>query len=291
MIKSMTGFGKSIVQLPNKLIIFEVKAVNSKTLDITLRLSANYRDKETAVRTFISQFLERGKIEFSMTSEFLGDEGAYSLNRPLAMRYMDELKELAKDIHETNFKDFLPIITRLPDVYKTDRQIPTDQEIALLKTGVFEVLKNCDDCRQKEGEILERDFVIHVQKILEYLQAIEPFEKERITNLRTKLYSEFHELANNQRFDENRFEQELIYYIEKLDITEEKVRLKKHCDYFYETMRSGESVGRKLGFIAQEMGREINTLGSKSNHFEMQRLVVMMKDELEKIKEQLLNIL
>lgn len=287
----MTGFGKSIVQLPDRLVTFEVKSLNSKTLDITLRLPNYVRDKESTVRSFISQFLERGKVEFSMTAEFHGSDGAYSLNRELAMHYMDELKELAKDIHQTDFKDYMPIITRLPDVYRAEKQQLTDEDIALLKIGLFDVLKKCNECRKNEGEILEQDITIHVQRIMDYLQEIEKFEKERIANLRTRLMSDFSDFTNKQQIDENRFEQELFFYIEKLDITEEKVRLKKHCDYFFETMRSHESIGRKLGFITQEMGREINTLGSKSNHFEMQRLVVMMKDELEKIKEQLLNIL
>lgn len=291
MLKSMTGFGKSTVQLPDRLVTFEVKSLNSKSLDITLRLPNYIRDKEGTVRSFISQFLERGKIEFSMTAEFFGFEGAYSLNRELALHYMDELKELAKDIHQSDFKDYMPILTRLPDIYKTEKQQLSDEDIALLKIGLFDVLKRCNECRKNEGETLEQDIAIHVQKILDYLQEIEKFEKERIESLRSKLTSDFSCFTSKQQVDENRLEQELFYYIEKLDITEEKVRLKKHCDYFFVTMRSNESVGRKLGFIAQEMGREINTLGSKSNHFEMQRLVVLMKDELEKIKEQLMNIL
>lgn len=287
----MTGFGRSTVQLPNRLITFEIKSINSKSLDISLRLPANSRDQEMAIRSFISQFLERGKIECSITSEYLGNESSYSLNRPLAIRYFDELKELARDIRDTNFKDYMSILPRLPDVYKIDHQVITDEEKELLKNGFLEALTNCDICRQREGEFLERDIMTHVQKITEYLNDIETFEKERITNLRNRLYSELNESNYKIPFDENRFEQELIYYLEKLDITEEKVRLKKHCDYFCETIKSEESVGRKLGFITQEIGREINTLGAKSNHFEMQRLVVMMKDELEKIKEQLSNIL
>lgn len=291
MIKSMTGFGKSIIQLPKRIITIEIKSINSKTLDITLRFPANFRDQENDVRSLISQNLERGKIECNVTSEYLGDEGAFSLNRLLAIRYIEELKELSKDIHIEDFKDYMPIITRLPDVYKPERQLLTNEEVVIFLDGVKESLKNCDECRIKEGDVLKNDLVLRIQNILTFLQSVEPFEQERITNLRSKLYSEFGEFVNKQRFDENRFEQELIYYLEKLDITEEKVRLKKHCNYFIETMNTEESNGRKLGFISQEMGREINTLGSKSNHFEMQRLVVMMKDELEKIKEQLLNIL
>lgn len=291
MTKSMTGFGKSIIQLPKRVITIEIKSINSKTLDINLRFPSNFRDQESDVRSLISQSLERGKIECNVSSEYLGDEGAYSLNRLLAMRYMEELKDLAEDIKITDDKDYLSILTRLPDVYKSERQQLTNDEVTIFLKGVNEALKNCDECRKNEGNILNTDLILHVQNILNYLQSIEPYEKERISNLRNKMCSDFSEFINMQRFDENRFEQELIYYLEKLDITEEKVRLKKHCNYFLETLNTSESAGRKLGFISQEMGREINTLGSKSNHFEMQRLVVMMKDELEKIKEQLLNIL
>jgi len=290
MILSMTGYGKTVVTFGTKMINIEIKSVNGKQLDLSLRLPALYREKEPEIRSMVALAAERGKMELSITIELSSDNEDYVLNKPLAERYYHDLKQLATVIGEENC-DFMPIIARLPDVFKaTVPELNPDEWQAVCK-GLSAALDKMNVCRNHEGEILCRDMTLHVNNILNYLSEIEPFEKERTESIRAKLRSSFVELENQVNFDENRFEQELIYYIEKLDITEEKIRLKKHCNYFFQTIDEPVSSGKKLGFIAQEMGREINTLGSKANHFEIQRFVVLMKDELEKIKEQLLNIL
>ena len=290
MILSMTGYGKTVVTFGTKMINIEIRSVNGKQLDLSLRLPALYREKEPEIRSMVALAAERGKMELSITIELSSDNEDYVLNKPLAERYYHDLKQLATVIGEENC-DFMPIIARLPDVFKaTVPELNPDEWQAVCK-GLSAALDKMNVCRNHEGEILCRDMTLHVNNILNYLSEIEPFEKERTESIRAKLRSSFVELENQVNFDENRFEQELIYYIEKLDITEEKIRLKKHCNYFFQTIDEPVSSGKKLGFIAQEMGREINTLGSKANHFEIQRFVVLMKDELEKIKEQLLNIL
>ena len=290
MILSMTGYGKTVVTFGTKMINIEIRSVNGKQLDLSLRLPALYREKEPEIRSMVALAAERGKMELSITIELSSDNEDFVLNKPLAERYYHDLKQLATVIGEENC-DFMPIIARLPDVFKaTVPELNPDEWQAVCK-GLSAALDKMNVCRNHEGEILCRDMTLHVNNILNYLSEIEPFEKERTESIRAKLRSSFVELENQVNFDENRFEQELIYYIEKLDITEEKIRLKKHCNYFFQTIDEPVSSGKKLGFIAQEMGREINTLGSKANHFEIQRFVVLMKDELEKIKEQLLNIL
>lgn len=291
MILSMTGYGKAGVTFGTKVINIEVKSVNGKQLDLSLRLPALYREKEPEIRSMVALVAERGKIELTISIEHSADNEEYILNQPLAERYYHDLKKLAAAIGEDAQGDFMPIIARLPDVFKAATSELAPDEWKAVCEGLSAALDKMNTCRNNEGEILCRDMVSHVRNILNYLSEVEPFEKERIEDIRTKLRSAFVELENQSHFDENRFEQELIYYIEKLDITEEKIRLKKHCDYFFQTIDEPTSSGKKLGFIAQEMGREINTLGSKANHFEVQRLVVLMKDELEKVKEQLLNIL
>jgi uncharacterized protein (TIGR00255 family) len=287
----MTGYGKAGVTFGTKVINIEVKSVNSKQLDLSLRLPALYREKEPEIRSMVALAMERGKIELTISIELSADNEEYILNQPLAERYYHDLKQLAAAIGEDAHCDFMPLITRLPDVFKTATSELASNEWTAVCEGLSEALDKMKMCRNHEGDILCQDLILHVNNILNHLNAVEPFEKERIEDLRAKLRSAFVELENQANFNENRFEQELIYYIEKLDITEEKIRLKKHCDYFFQTIDEPVSSGKKLGFIAQEMWREINTLGSKENHFEIQRLVVLMKDELEKIKEQLLNIL
>ena len=291
MILSMTGYGKSGVTFGTKVINIEVKSINSKQLDLSLRLPALYREKEPEIRSMVALAAERGKMELTITIELSSDNEDYVLNQPLAERYYHDLKRLATVIGEDTHGDFLSIIARLPDVFKAATSELAPDEWQSVCEGLSAALEKLNMCRNHEGAILCKDMILHVNNILSYLNEVEPFEKERIETLRAKLRSSFVELENESHFDENRFEQELIYYIEKLDITEEKIRLQKHCDYFFQTIAEPVSAGKKLGFIAQEMGREINTLGSKANHFEIQRLVVLMKDELEKIKEQLLNIL
>jgi uncharacterized protein (TIGR00255 family) len=287
----MTGYGKAGVTFGAKVINIEIKSINSKQLDLTLRLPALYREKEPEIRSMVALAAERGKMELTITIESVSDSEEYVLNQPLAERYYQNLKRLATAIGEEKSCDLLPVIARLPDVFKATLPELNPDEWQAVSEGLSAALNKMNICRKNEGEILCRDMTLRVNNILSYLAEIEPFEKERIETLRSKLRSTFVELENQVNFDENRFEQELIYYIEKLDITEEKIRLKKHCDYFFQTIDEPVSAGKKLGFIAQEMGREINTLGSKASHFEVQRLVVLMKDELEKIKEQLLNIL
>ena len=291
MIQSMTGYGKAGVIFGTKVINIEVKSINSKQLDLSLRLPALYREKEPEIRSMVALAVERGKLELIITTELSADNEEYILNKPLAERYYNDLKQLAVSIGEEANCDFISLITRLPDVFKaTTSELAPDEWQAVCE-GLAAALDKMNTCRNNEGAILCNDIVLRVNNILDYLNEVEPFEKERMENIRAKLRSAVVEMENQPHFDENRFEQELIYYMEKLDITEEKIRLKKHCEYFFQTIDEQASSGKKLGFIAQEMGREINTLGSKANHFEVQRLVVLMKDELEKIKEQLLNIL
>ena len=291
MIQSMTGYGKVGVTFGTKVVNIEIRSVNGKLLDLSLRLPALYREKEPEIRSMVASAAERGKMELIITIDLSSDNEDYVLNQPLAERYYHDLRRLAAAVGEEECGDFLPVIARLPDVFKATIPELAPDEWQAVAEGLSAALDKMNTCRRNEGEILCRDMTLRVGNILSYLSAIEPFEKERIENLRAKLRLAFVELENQANFDENRFEQELIYYIEKMDITEEKIRLQKHCDYFFQTVAEPTSSGRKLGFIAQEMGREINTLGSKAGHFEMQRLVVLMKDELEKIKEQLLNIL
>jgi len=291
MIQSMTGFGKAGVTFGTKAINIEIRSVNSRQMDLSLRLPAIYREKEPEIRSMIAQATMRGKMELIITIESSSDNEDYVLNHELAKRYHSDLKLLSIEIEEKMPCDYISIISRLPDVFKAAIPELNPDEWKVVSEGLSEALDKMNTCRKNEGEILCRDMMLHVRNILTYLKEIEPFEKERMESIRSKMRTAFVEFDNQSGFDENRFEQELIYYIEKLDITEEKIRLKKHCDYFFQTLDEPQSSGRKLGFIAQEMGREINTLGSKANHFEIQRLVVLMKDELEKIKEQSLNIL
>ena len=291
MIRSMTGYGKVGVTFGTKVINIEVKSINSKQLDLSLRLPALYREKEPEIRSMVALAAERGKMELVITIELSADNEEYILNKPLAERYYHDLKQLAATIGEEANCDFISLITRLPDVFKATTSELAPDEWQTVCEGLSAALDKMNTCRNNEGAILCNDTMLRVNNILNYLNEVESFEKERMENLRAKLRSAVAEMENQPHFDENRFEQELLYYMEKLDITEEKIRLKKHCDYFFQTIDDQTPSGKKLGFIAQEMGREINTLGSKANHFEIQRFVVLMKDELEKIKEQLLNIL
>jgi len=291
MIRSMTGYGKAVVNFGTKVVVVEIRSVNGKQLDLSLRLPALYREKEMDIRNMIAIAAERGKMELFINIESSFDNEDYVLNQGLAKRYYNDLKLLSSDIGEEMPCDFISVISRLPDVFKATIPELSPDEWQTVSKGLAEALNKMNTCRKHEGEILCRDMKSHINNILTFLKEVGPFEKERIENIRSKMRLAFVEFENQADFDDNRFEQELIYYIEKLDITEEKIRLKKHCDYFFQTIDEPISTGRKLGFIAQEMGREINTLGSKANHFEIQRLVILMKDELEKAKEQLLNIL
>ena len=286
MIQSMTGFGKASLQLPTKKITVEVKSLNSKGLDLNTRMPSVYREMELGLRNQIAQQLERGKIDFSLFIEVTGEETSTKVNAPIVKAYISQMRCILADADET---ELMKMAVRMPDALKTERDEIDENEWAAIQKVIVEALNNILNFRQAEGLSLEKEFSLRIANIRQYLNEAIELDPERIQNIKDKLQTAITELKVN--VDENRFEQELIYYLEKLDVTEERVRLNNHLDYFLETINGSEANGRKLGFITQEMGREINTLGSKSNHAGMQKLVVMMKDELEKIKEQVLNVL
>ena len=295
MIRSMTGFGKATANPGGRTVNVEIRTLNSKQLDVNTRIPLLYRDKEAEIRAEISRVLERGKIDFMITMDSDADGGEFTINRPLARRIHTEITQLANELGETTGNDVISTILRLPDVLKAGREVPDETEWNIVKTAITEAIAQTDAFRTAEGELLGKDMSSRVQIVLDLLLRVEPLEGARIGNLRERFQrnqDEFLEKTTKvEKFDENRFEQEIFWYLEKLDITEEKLRLRKHCDYFISTLLSSESNGRKLGFITQEIGREINTLGSKAYDAEIQMIVVQMKDELEKIKEQLGNVL
>ena len=288
MLKSMTGYGKSVCELKGKIITFEIKTLNSKQFDIYLRTPSFLRNKEMEFRSLASKYLERGKIDLSINSVQSEVSSEYSFNTVLAKKYFNELKKFSAEINES--PELLPLLLKMPDVLKKEPEEINDDEWLKIKTSLEEAFVLVDQHRMDEGKTLAKDINSRITIILNLLQQIEPFEKSRIEVIRTKLMNGFNQNFKDEKLDKDRFEQEIIYYLEKLDFTEEKVRLKNHCEYFLQTSEENSS-GRKLGFIAQEIGREINTIGSKASEVNIQKLVVMMKDELEKIKEQLLNIL
>lgn len=295
MIRSMTGFGKATANAGGRTISIEIRTLNSKQLDVNTRIPMLFRDKEAEIRSEINKVLERGKVDFILTVDNDSDTADVTVNRPLARRIYSEITELANELGETTGNDIIATILKMPDVLKAGREVPDDNEWALIKVAVIEALNQTDHFRTIEGELLGKEISSRVQTILDLLLTVEPLESSRIGNLRERFQrnqDEFLEKTTKvDKFDENRFEQEIFWYLEKLDITEEKQRLRKHCDYFIETVKSSESNGRKLGFITQEIGREINTLGSKAYDAGIQMIVVQMKDELEKIKEQIANVL
>lgn len=290
MILSMTGFGKQETELPGKKITIELRSLNSKQLDISTRLPSLYREKELELRGLIGKALERGKIDLSVHLEYTGEETNYIINKGAASDYYRHLIEIDAGLEKNKTTDFLSVIMRLPDVIRPEKEELDEEEWVIVEDAVKKATSDVIDFRKREGGSLISDFRKRIKLILENLEKIEPFEEKRIENIRIKLLNQLKE-ADEVNFDENRLEQELIYYLEKLDITEEKLRLRKHCEHFNEVLENERSQGKKLGFIVQEIGREINTLGSKANHAEIQRTIVGMKDELEKIKEQLMNIL
>ena len=285
MIQSMTGFGKSITQLPSKKVTVEIKSLNSKNLDVNARIPSQYREKELQLRNTISKSLTRGKVDFSLYVEVTGEETTASVNRGVVKNYMQQLKNIV-DGDET---ELLKMAVRMPDAVTTEREEIDESEFKAIEDAVIEALEEINQFRKDEGEALEKDLKLRVSNIDDLLKEVLRIDPERVDAVKERLRKGIADLKEN--VDENRFEQELVYYIEKFDITEEKVRLENHLAYFNESINSPDSNGRKLGFISQEMGREINTIGSKSNYAPMQQLVVQMKDELEKIKEQLLNVL
>ena len=286
----MTGFGKVTAELPSKKVTVEIKALNSKQLDLSTRSPAVYREKEMQVRNLLLQTLERGKIEFNIYVEYIGKDVPTQINPVAFENYYNQIKAIAERLQIALPSDWFQTLLRMPDVVKTDVQELDDAEWQVVENAVKEAIRQLRDFRIQEGAMLQKLFETKVGNIARLLSEVEVYEKERIEKIKARIMDNLEKVAG-QDYDKNRFEQEMIYYIEKLDVNEEKNRLDNHLKYFISTMENGQGQGKKLGFIAQEMGREINTLGSKSNHAEMQKIVVQMKDELEQIKEQVLNVL
>ena len=287
----MTGFGKEVIETPFRKVTVEIRTLNSKQLDLNLRTSQAFREKEAGLRSLLSKRLQRGKIDFGLQSESTGSLSAPVINKALAVHYYNEMVLLAQSVGQTDFTGFLPVIVKMPEVMVQNQNETNPEEWNMINEGISRAIDNVDKFRLEEGAILEKDLVKRINMIGELLQKVTPFEVERPAIVKERIRKRLEEWGGDAEIDQNRLEQEMIYYLEKFDITEEKVRLIKHLDYFIETLDSPQSPGKKLGFVTQEIGREINTLGSKANHAEIQKIVVLMKDELEKIKEQLFNIL
>ena len=285
MIQSMTGYGKSVLQLPTKKISIELKSLNSKNLDLNARMPSMYREKELAIRSLIATKLIRGKIDFSLFIEITGEETSSTVNQPVVKKYMEQLRNVVA----ASDTELLKMAIKMPDALNTERDEIDENEWKLIQTEIDNTLDKIQAFRFQEGKALEKDFELRIKNIDNLLEKVIKIDPDRIEGVRARLEKGIAEIK--ERVDENRFEQELVYYIEKYDITEEKVRLHNHLEYFLKSLNSMDSNGKKLGFIAQEIGREINTIGSKANYAPMQKLVVQMKDELEKVKEQLLNVL
>jgi uncharacterized protein (TIGR00255 family) len=293
MLRSMTGFGKASVEAGQKKLSIEIRSLNSRGMDINLKVPSTFREWENDIRNLLSVSLVRGKVDLSITQESGETSELPVISKEAVRNYYDQMNLIATELGVST-KDSMHLYLaalKMPDTTKSAREHPTEEEWEALQNGLRQALDQVSDFRKLEGEKLEEDIDSRILLILDKLKQTSDFEKERIRKIRERIGKQLSESSLSQEPDKNRFEQELIYYLEKLDITEEKVRLKKHCEYFLETMKETESPGKKLGFIAQEIGREINTLGSKANDFEIQKLVVQMKDELEKIREQLMNVL
>ena len=290
MIKSMTGYGKAEQIYLTKRIVVEVKTLNSKQLDLSLKMPQELRPQELDYRNEIANILQRGKIDVSISVTDTNVEQNTHIEKEVIASYLKQIKEISEEYNIPASADLAMLLFKMPGIFVTPEQEYDETFIEKVKETLLEALRITDDFRRQEGDILKIDLLKRKNLILEYLGEVVPFENNRHENIKNKLIKNLTELTQSGKYDENRFEQELIFYLEKLDITEEKVRLEKHCSYFDETIDE-EGAGKKLGFISQEMGREINTLGSKANDADIQRLVVKMKDELEKIKEQLFNIL
>ena len=291
MIKSMTGFGKATGEINNKKVTVEVKSLNSKQADINLRIPSFYKEKELPLRSFINKELQRGKIELNLYVELLDGQTNYQINTALFKKYYEDLSSLANDLNQTNQTDLMSIIAKLPDVLKSEREELDEDEWNVIQDIIEKSISHLNEFRLAEGKALEEDLKLRINNIDSLLNDVEKFDASRIENIKERINNSLNEAVGEENINKDRFEQELIYYIEKFDVTEEKTRLKTHLSYFIETTNSKNSEGKKLGFIAQEIGREINTLGSKANNADLQKIVVQMKDELEKIKEQVLNIL
>ncbi|MGQ0827034.1 MAG: YicC/YloC family endoribonuclease [Bacteroidota bacterium] len=290
-LKSMTGFGKAITEIPGKKVTVEVRSLNSKGLDLNLRIPYIYKEKELELRADISRQLERGKVDLTVYTESTEESLPVSINTKLAKTYYKELKSLSEELNESG-KDLLSIIVKMPDVMKAERETAEldEEEWKQVKLTINKAIEAFQGFRSDEGKTLLKEFESRISIISSLLLEVVTLDGLRIQNIKERIKTNLAEAIDKEKIDHNRFEQELIYYIEKLDITEEKLRLKTHLDYFTKTMQEPAS-GRKLGFISQEIGREINTIGSKANDSGIQKIVVQMKDELEKIKEQMLNVL
>lgn len=290
MVLSMTGFGKATCEVGTKKLTIEIKSLNSKQLDLFSRLPNLYREKELELRNYVAQKLERGKVEFSISMDSINVSQPTQINKTLVRNYYEEIKSLSQELGVEPPADWMKILLKMPDVMKMEVAELEEADWNIIRKAFEEAVEALIDFRQKEGLSLKNVFSQKIENIRTLLVQIEPYEKERVEKIKTRILENLSSLKQVE-IDKNRFEQEMIYYLEKLDVNEEKNRLRQHLDYFMETMNAEGASGKKLGFITQEIGREINTLGSKSNHPEMQKIVVMMKDELEQIKEQVLNVL
>ena len=291
MIKSMTGFGRSVLENDGKVITVEIRTLNSKQLDLNTRIPLLFKNYENEIRSILSKELERAKADFTITVENRSVNSTVAINKELAKSYYQTLTDLSEELHNPVTSDIFLHVLRMPDVVSTPQEEVSDELWNEVRNTILEVCNQVNAFRISEGKVLEQDFVKRITLIRDMIDEVTPFEENRIVRIREKFENALKDLAPKVQYDPNRLEQEMFYYLEKLDVTEEKVRLRKHCDYFIETLNDNQSNGKKLGFIVQECGREINTLGSKSNDFDIQQIVVRMKDELEKLKEQLANIL
>lgn len=291
MIKSMTGYGKAECELKDRKVTIEIKSLNSKNLDIYTKIPGVYREKELEIRNSISKTLQRGKVEIVLYYEVTDEKKGTSINSSVVKNYYEQLKSIATDLSIPESELFLQMALRLPDTLNIERDEIDPEDWKVINNTIQDAMKQLDNFRTQEGAYLKKDIEQRIKLIDKYKEEITPFEINRTEKIRTKLNESLISLNSDVEIDKNRFEQELIYYLEKLDITEEKVRLTNHCNYFTEMINEPESNGKKLGFITQEIGREINTIGSKANDSDIQKYVILMKDELEKIKEQMLNIL
>lgn len=291
MILSMTGFGKSVVSFDGKKITAEIKSLNSKQMDLLVKMPQIYREKELELRNDVAGSLERGKVELFITTEITDETSSVNINVPVLAAYKTQIEKMSAELDIPLPEDWYATLLRLPDVLKSENAGDvSEEELMALSECVTQAINALMEFRKQEGQRLELFFKEKISNIRRLLAEVEPLEKERVEKIKARIQDSISKLEQVD-YDRNRFEQEMIYYIEKLDINEEKLRLTNHLDYFLETLETGHGQGKKLGFISQEMGREINTLGSKSNHAEMQRIVVKMKDELEQIKEQVLNVM
>ncbi len=287
----MTGYGKAESILPDKKLTIEIRSLNSKQLDTNTRLPSLYKEKEIEIRKLIASALERGKVECSLFYEQASETSSGAINDVVVKAYYEQLNRIAGELGVEASRELLSIVMRMPDTIRNDRSELEEEEWSAVRKSLEQALGQVNEFRLQEGFSMDKDLRERVASISARLEDVEKLEEDRISRIRERIGSNLSEFLGKEEMDENRFEQELIFYMEKLDISEEKVRLANHCSYFLETMENEGPVGKKLGFISQEMGREINTLGSKANHVDIQRFVVEMKDELERIKEQILNIL